>query len=161
MRKAYPTLSRRLRRSVQHRILVEAAMLKDYPVAIRSLSIAAHRLVRTAGVDDVYSRLPMATKGITTWSGFATPRLKVLMYDFIILREAWWARVLVTEAYVDELTLLVTGPPQLIIEVLAEAIDFIVELLDNSVLMQLSAKKPKVIASKASIHHGGREHSKA
>ena len=58
--------------TVPHWVLVEAAKLNGYPMVILQLSLAAYRLARSIGVDGVYSRLIIATRGITARSGFAT-----------------------------------------------------------------------------------------
>ena len=77
--------------TIPHWVLVEAAKIKGYPIAILQLSLAAYRLARTIGVDGVYSRLIIATRGITTGFGFATSELRVLMLDFVIALQARWA----------------------------------------------------------------------
>ena len=99
----------------------------------------------------VYSRTIVATMGITAGSGFATSELRVLMLDLDIALQARWTRIIITKVYVDDLTLSVTGLPQFVIRVLAEAIDFAVHVLEDAMLMQVSAKKSKVVASKPSI----------
>ena len=50
--------------TVPHWVLAEAAKLKGYPTTILRLSLAAYRLQRTIGVDGVYSRTIVATRGI-------------------------------------------------------------------------------------------------
>ncbi len=64
-------------------VLVEAAKLKGYPAIVLQLSLAAYRLLRTIGVDGVYSRTIKATRGITAGSGFAHSELRVLLLDLI------------------------------------------------------------------------------
>ena len=103
--------------TVPHRVLAEAAKLKGYPMGVLKLSIAAYRLMRSVGVEGVYSRLIKATRRITAGSGFATVELKVIMYDLVVLLEARWARILVTKVFMDDLTLAVTGAPQVVIKV--------------------------------------------
>ena len=108
--------------TVPHWVLAEAAKLKGYPIALLRLSLAAYRLARTIGVDGVYSRLIVATRGITAGSGFATSELRVLMLDLIFALQARWANIIITKVYVDDLTLSITGFPQTIIRELASAI---------------------------------------
>ena len=69
--------------TVHHWVLVETAKLKGYPGIILQMSLAAYKLARTIGVDGVYSRTIVATRGITAGSGFAASGLKVLMPDLI------------------------------------------------------------------------------
>ena len=90
--------------TVPHWVLVEAAKLKGYPAFMLQLSLAAYRLLRTIGVDGVYSRIIKATRGITAGSGFATSELSVLMLDLINALQARWANIIVTKVYVDDLT---------------------------------------------------------
>jgi hypothetical protein len=73
------------------------------------------------------------------------------MLDLINALQARWANIIVTKVYVDDLTLSVTGLPQKVIRVLAQAIDFAVHVMEDSMRMQVSAKKSKVVASKPSI----------
>ena len=60
--------------TVPHWVLVEAAKLKGYPGIILQLCLAAYRLARSIGVDGVYSRTIVATRGITAGSGFCHVR---------------------------------------------------------------------------------------
>ena len=85
--------------TVPHRVLVEAAKKKGYPMAILRLSIAAYTLCRAIGIDGVYSWLITATRGFTAGSGFATSELRVLMLDLIRAVQAGWANVILTKVY--------------------------------------------------------------
>ena len=109
--------------TVPHWVLTEAAKIKGYPIAILRLSLAAYRLARSIGVDGVYSRLIVATRGITAGSGFATSELRVLMLDLINALQARWANIIITKVYVDDLTLSIAGLPEKIIRELAQAIN--------------------------------------
>ena len=73
------------------------------------------------------------------------------MLDLIHALQARWANIIITKVYVDDLTLSISGLPQKIIRELAQAIDFAVHVLEDAMLMQVSAKKSKVVASKLSI----------
>ena len=57
--------------TVPHWVLVEAAKLQRHPIATLRLSLAACRLRRTIGVDGVYFKTIVATRGITADSVFA------------------------------------------------------------------------------------------
>ena len=69
------------------------------------------------------------------------------MPDLIYALQARWANIIVTKVYVDDLTLAVTSLPQKVITELTQAIDFVVRVLEDAMLMQVSAKKSKVVAS--------------
>ena len=107
----------------------------------------------------MYFRLITAHRGITAGSGFATSELRVLMLDLIRAVQARWANVVFTKVYVDDLTLSVSGQPQKVIRELAQAIDFAVHILEDRMLMLVSAKKSKVVASKPSIAQAVVEHT--
>ena len=73
------------------------------------------------------------------------------MLDLINALQARWANIIITKVYVDDLTLSIAGLPGKIIRELAQAIDFAVHVLEDAMLMQVSAKKSKVVASKPAI----------
>ena len=81
------------------------------------------------------------------------------MLDFIRAVQGRWANVIFTKVYVDDLTLSVSGLPQKVIRELAQAIDFAVHMLEDSMPMLMSAKKSKVVASKPSIAQAVVEHT--
>eukprot|EP00973_Karenia_brevis_P030846 4254122-Karenia_brevis.AAC.1 len=89
--------------TVPHRVIVSAARAKGYPIALIRLSLAAYRLRRSIGIDGVYSRLIVATRGITAGSGFATSELRVLLLDMMEAIQLRWAGVLVAKLFVDDL----------------------------------------------------------
>ena len=137
--------------TVPHDVLVSAAREAGYPLALLRLSLAAYRLARSIGIDGIFSALIMASRGITAGSGFATSELKALLRDLMILLKARWPELLDAKLYVDDLTLGVSGPPQVVIDTLAEAIDFTVEVLEVAMKMAVSGTKSKVLASRPSI----------
>ncbi len=69
----------------------------------------------------------------------------------MVLLHARWPGALSVKLYVDDLTLSASGLPQWVIRVIAEAIDFAVEYLEVGLLMQVSVKKSKVIASRSTV----------
>ena len=69
----------------------------------------------------------------------------------LICSPTGWAKIVVTKVNVDDLTLSVNGVPQVVIRVLAQAIDFAVHVLEDAMVMQASAKKSKVVASKPCV----------
>ena len=66
---------------VPHDHLVRFAKKSGYPLVLLRLGMAAYRLLRRVGVDGVYSREVVATRGITAGSVFATVELRVIMLE--------------------------------------------------------------------------------
>lgn len=99
--------------TVPHDVLFEAARIKGYPLWLLRLSLAAHRLARSVGVDGVYSRFVFASRGISAGSGFATTEFKMMMIDLVNMLQGTWASTFITKVFVDDLTLSVTGTPKL------------------------------------------------
>ena len=137
--------------TVPHDMLVAAAKLRGYPLRLLRLSLEAYRLQRVVGVDGAFSKRIRATRGITAGSGFATAELKLLLLDLVVLLHARWPRVLVVKLYVDDLTLAACGAPALVIKVLAEAVAFALHFFEDTLRMQVSGKKSRVIAGRPSI----------
>ena len=65
--------------TVPHAILARSAIALGFPAALIRLSLAAYRLARALGVDGAYSKLIVATRGITAGAGFATIELELLL----------------------------------------------------------------------------------
>ena len=136
--------------TVPHHILVRFAIARGYPVVLLRLSLASYRLVRSVGVDGVYSRCIVATRGITAGAGFATVELEVLLFDTILGLQAW-SPTLVVKVFIDDITLAACGLPRVIIRVLVEALDFLVQQLEVHLRMLVSDGKSKVLAGRPSI----------
>ena len=62
-----------------------------------------------------------------------------------------WSLTLTVKLYVDDLTLAACSATERIIKLMVEALNFVVDWLENILLMQVSAKKSQVLASKPSI----------
>ena len=60
-----------------------AARKHGYCLWTLRLSLAAYRLPRSLGIDGAYSRLIVATLGITAGSGFACTELRVMFIDLL------------------------------------------------------------------------------
>lgn len=75
----------------------------------------------------------------------------MFVLDLINALQARWAKIVATKVYVDDLTLSVTSLPQVVIRVLAQAIDFAAHVLEDAMLMLVSGKNFKVVASKPSV----------
>ena len=76
--------------TVPHEVLVQATHAKNYPLPILHLCLAAYRLSRTIGVDGIFSRTVVATRGITAGAGFAALELRLLLLDLMIILEKKW-----------------------------------------------------------------------
>jgi len=137
--------------TVPHHVLAAAATAKGYPTIILRLSLAAYRFPRTIGIDGVYSRTIRATRGITAGAGTATSELRVLLLEMMVELNDRWSMTLTVKLYVDDLTLAACGVTERIVKLMVEALDFVVDWLENILLMQVSAKKSQVLASKPSI----------
>ena len=95
--------------TVPHHILVSIAIALGYPLPLLRLCLASYRLKRSIGIEGVYSKTVVATRGITAGSGTAATELKLLLLPLMRMLEEQWANSLVAKVYVDDLTLLVRG----------------------------------------------------
>ena len=66
-----------------HGELALAAKKHGFNLKILRLSLAAYRIARTIGIDDVYSGAVTSSRGITAGSGFATTELRILLTDLL------------------------------------------------------------------------------
>ena len=104
--------------TVPHHVLVQIAIELGYPLVILRLCLASYRLKRTIGVEGMFSDTVVATRGITAGSGTAATELKLLLLPLMKLLQLQWARVLVAKVYVDDLTLIVHGKREMMINTL-------------------------------------------
>ena len=111
------------------------------------LSLAAYRLQRAIGIEGVFSRTLAATRGITAGSGFATAELKALLLTLMQLLHHKWAELLVLHLFVDDLTITVVGCTRQVVNIMIRVLDFVVDYLEDTLLMEVSAKKSKLIGS--------------
>ena len=93
----------------------------------------------------------MANRGVTAGSGLATSELRVLLIGLMDELQQRWTLVLVVKLYVDDLTLAACGLPRQVIALMAQAIDFVVNWLENRLGMQVSEMKSKVDAGRDCI----------
>ena len=117
--------------TVPHKILVAIARDLGYCLSLLRLSLAAYRLRRAIGVEGVYSRCLVATRGITAGSGFATAELKALMLALMLRLHSMWGSALLLKLFVDDLTITVVGLPRVVVHTMISAIDFIVGFLET------------------------------
>ena len=132
-------------------MLAAAAHALGYPLVLLRLSIDAYRCPRTIGIDGVYSREIVATRGITAGSGTATTELRILLQEMMVEIGDRWSLKLTVKLYVDDLTLAACGLAADIIRLMIEAVDFVVDWLENILTVQVSANKSQLLASKPSI----------
>ena len=100
---------------------------------------------RSVGIDGAYSRCIVATRGIKTGSG-STSELRVLVMDVVV--EVGGIAVMI-KLYMDVLTLAACGLPQPIIQLMIKVVDVVVEQLEVHQLMEVYAKRSKVLAGRA------------
>ena len=117
--------------TVPHYILVQVAIELGYPLVLLRLCLASYRLRRSFGIEGVYSKLIVATRGITAGSGTAATELKLLLLPLMKLLDLQWAKSLVAKVYVDDLTLIVRGPIARVAEILSDVLDFVIDHLQN------------------------------
>ena len=137
--------------TVPHAILAALAHDLGFPMALLRLSLAAYRLARSVGIDGAYSKLIVATRGITAGAGFATVELEVLLYDTMAHMHLTWAGVLVIKIYIDDITLAACGVPAKVIRTMVLALDYLVDQLERVLCMQVSGLKSKVLAGRPSV----------
>ena len=70
----------------QNKLWAQAAA-RGYPLQMLRLALAAYRLPRVIGIDNVFSRLIHATRGITAGSGTATAELRLLILQLLDILE--------------------------------------------------------------------------
>ena len=141
--------------TVPHLILVSIAIQLGYPLSLLRLCLASCRLTRSIGVEGVFSDTVVATRGITAGSGTAATELKLLLQPLTRMLEAQWSKVVVAKVYVDDLTLIVRGLQQTVVDKLAEVMNFVIDHLENTLLMKVSKEKSTVYASKPSLACAG------
>ena len=115
------------------------------------LCLAAYRLHRAIGVDGIYSRKVLATRGITAGAGFAALELRLLLLDLMQILQQKWGPELVLKLYVDDLTLAWRARPDLLIRNLVAVIEFVVFFRERVLWMEVSRKKSNVVASTPSV----------
>ena len=131
--------------TVPHRYLIDAAVQHGFSLKVLRLSLAAYRVARVIGIDGVFSKPVIATRGITAGSGFATTELRLLLTELVHLLKKTWP--LAMKLYVDDLTLAASGTSTKAANIVAEATDFAVDHLENKLGLTVSTKKSVALAS--------------
>ena len=129
-----------------HARIVEAARRLGYCLTTLRLSLAAYRLPRALGADGSYSRLVVATLGITAGSGFATVELRVLLHEVVTSTLKAWPLVTIS-LYVDDTTLEVEHHScRVALATLAGATDQFVEHLQVGLSLRASPTKSLAVS---------------
>ena len=133
---------------VNHGELVSAAKKHGFSLKVLRLSLAAYRLARTIGIDEVYSDTVCATRGITAGSGFATTELRLLLVDLMFdLRRLWPVEI---KLYVDDLTISAQGGPEQVVGNLTSATDHAIKKF-TGLGLEVSKSKSTAVASRAGL----------
>ena len=133
---------------VNHSELVSAARRHGFSLKVLRLSLAAYRLARTIGIDEVYSNTVCATRGITAGSGFATTELRLLLVDLMFdLRRLWPVEI---KLYVDDLTISAQGGPEQVVGNLTSATDHAI-MKFTGLGLEVSKSKSTAVASRAGL----------
>ena len=132
---------------IPHHLIANAARKHNFSPWLLRLSLAAYRLPRTIGVDGVYSRTIVASRGITAGSGFATTELRVLLIDIIDDTYRLYPAIQLA-VYVDDITPYTHGPdPAWVVTQVAGVTDHLVHVLEDDYDLEVSSKKSCTIAS--------------
>lgn len=132
---------------IPHHLIVSAARTHGFSPWFLRLSLAAYRLPRAIGVEGVYSRLIVASRGITAGSGFATTELRILLLDIVDQAYQLFPS-LELAVYVDDITPYYSGySPSAVVQRVARAADFFVDTLQKEYLLEVSTQKSYVLAS--------------
>ena len=133
---------------INHSDLVRAAKEHGFSLKVLRLSLAAYRLARSVGIEEVYSNTVCATRGITAGSGFATTELRLLLVDLMYdLRKLWPVEV---KLYVDDLTISASGEPHSVVERLTAATNHAVSKF-TQLGLEVSKSKSAAVASRRGI----------
>jgi hypothetical protein len=138
--------------TIPHHLVVEAAKAKGYNLIVLRLSLASYMIRRSVGIEGVFSRRIRASRGITAGSGFATTELRLLLQGVVERVQLRWNVATVgLKLYVDDLTLTVSGLPQYVAKTLAAVVDFVIGILQDELLLEVSAKKSGILAGRMKL----------
>jgi len=135
---------------VDHGTLIAAAVRHGYSLWVLRLSLASYRAPRAIGVDGIYTRQIVASRGITAGSTFATPELRCLLLSMVDEARARWPAVDLS-LYVDDATTSAVGDMLDTAVAVAAATDFIVRKLEDELHLEVSVKKSVAAACTSSM----------
>ena len=101
--------------------------------------LAAYRLAKAVGVDGVFSRIIVATRGITAVSSSVTTELRVLLLDVMDAACRLWPSIQLA-VYVDDVTVDAIASFKQIAAVVATATSYIIDYFQNILLRDISRK---------------------
>ena len=125
---------------IPHEHIVAAAAKLGFNMWVLRLSLASYRLSRAIGVDGVYSRLVVATCGITAGSVFATYELKVLLLGICDETYRLFPSIDL-KLYVDDLTISCWGHKVEVLCTVANATRHIVRHMEDKLGLEVSKTK--------------------
>ena len=131
--------------------MVQIELEMGYPLALLRICLASYRIKRSIGIEGVYSKTVVATRGITAGSGTATTELKLLLPPLMKMLKRQWASSLIAKVYVDDLTLIMRGLAGAVVDWLADVLNFVIHHLQDTLKMKVSKEKSAVVASKPSL----------
>ena len=135
---------------VPHDLLARAAARHGYNLWLLRLTLAAYRLMRAVGVDGAFSRVVIATRGLTAGSGFATTELRILLIDVMDAVCVAWPMVELA-VYVDDITIDAAAPARHVVRIVAGATNFVVEKIQDVLNLEVFKKKSVAVGSSMQI----------
>ena len=75
----------------------------------------------------------------------------MLLLLLMKMLELQWSKVLVAKVYVDDLTLIVRGIREAMVKQLAEIMNFVIQHLERTLLMQVSKETSTIVANTPSL----------
>jgi len=116
------------------------------------MSLCAYRAPRAIGCGGTFSRLVVATQGITAGSGMATTELRILFLTMVDESYRIFANIGVSFSYyVDDVAIEVWGTLQFVSAYAPRATNFIVDFMEGPLELGVSETKSGVIASDTRI----------
>ena len=105
------------------------------------------------GNDGIFSRTILACLGITAGSGFVTSELRLLLLDLVeaISHRSGDDTGVGLKLYVDDLTIAVSGPREVVAHNVAKISEFATFMLEKVIKLKVSEKKTVVVASSVGI----------
>ena len=132
---------------IPHAILARVAATHGYPLTFLRLCLQAYRLARSVGIAGLYSKLIVATRGITAGSGSATTELRILLLSLIRVVSRQWPEVMLT-LYVDDLSIAMSGLALKVALTVGEVTSFVIRYFEADLGLEVSTKKSVAIASR-------------
>ena len=137
---------------IKHFLIIRAAKKHGYDMQLLRLSLAAYRAPRAIGVNGVFSRLIIATTGITAGSGFATTELRLLLIDMVDDSYVMFRYLSIKcMFYVDDVTIEAFGIVGKVHLKSSAASTYMITYFQDKLDLEVSAKKSGVVTSKPKL----------